>query len=79
MYSASQKSKAAFDGAFDGLAWADRVSRHYSDQGTRLDIARDVPAYEAGTHIYVVRTRCLYERHFRPCPLYWLPGGGAAC
>ena len=53
MYSASQKSKAAFDGAFDGLAWADRVSRHYSDQGTRLDIARDVPAYDAGTHIYV--------------------------
>ncbi|MDB9962491.1 PDR/VanB family oxidoreductase, partial [Planktomarina temperata] len=53
MYSASQKSKAAFDGAFDGLAWADRVSRYYSDQGTRLDIAREVPPYEAGTHIYV--------------------------
>ena len=53
MYSASQKYKAAFDGAFDGLAWADRVSRHYSDQGTRLDIARAVPSYEAGMHIYV--------------------------
>jgi ferredoxin-NADP reductase len=53
MYSASQKSKAAFDGAFDGLAWADRVSRHYSDKGTRLDIARAVPSFEAGMHIYV--------------------------
>lgn len=53
MYSASQKAKAAFDGAFDDFAWADRVSRHYSDQGTRLDIAQAVPPYEAGTHIYV--------------------------
>lgn len=53
MYSASQKAKAAFDGAFDDFAWADRVSRHYSDQGTRLDIAQAVPPYEAGTRIYV--------------------------
>ena len=53
MYSASTQASAAFDSDFEGQPWAKKCSKHYSDQGSRLDITSVVPPYEAGIHIYV--------------------------
>ena len=53
MYSASTLASAAFDGIFEVQPWAAKTSKHYSDQGSRLDIAAAVPPYAPGVHIYV--------------------------
>ncbi len=53
MYSASRLDSAAFDGDFAAQPWAAKTSKHYSDQGSRLDIAVAVPPYAPGVHIYV--------------------------
>ena len=53
MYSASRLDSAAFDGDFAAQPWAAKTSKHYSDQGSRLDIAVAVPPYVPGVHIYV--------------------------
>ena len=53
MYSASTLALAAFDGDFATQPWAAKTSTHYSDQGSRLDIASVVPPYAPDIHIYV--------------------------
>ena len=53
MYSANRLDSAAFDGDFAAQPWAAKTSKHYSDQGSRLDIAVAVPPYVPGVHIYV--------------------------
>ena len=53
MYSASRLDSAAFDDDFAAQPWAAKTSKHYSDQGSRLDIAVAVPPYAPGVHIYV--------------------------
>ena len=53
MYSASTRGSAAFDADFASYSWIEKSSRHYSDNGTRLNIATAVPPYASGIHIYV--------------------------
>ena len=53
MYSSSTQNKAAFDSDVTAHPWAEKASKHYSDQGARLDIASAVPTYELSIHIYV--------------------------
>ena len=52
-YSVSTQASAAFDSDLDAQPWAKKCSKHYSDQGSRLNITAVVPSYEAGIHIYV--------------------------
>lgn len=52
-YSASTREDASFDPLLAQQNWAKHVTCHYSNQGTRLNLTRDMPAYTDGTHLYV--------------------------
>lgn len=50
-YSASKADQAAFDQILQNQPWSDKVSLHYSDQGSRADL-RKILKYSTGAHVY---------------------------
>jgi len=51
-YSVHGRADGAFLGELEAVPWRDRVTAHISEEGSRADMGRDVPAYEAGWHLY---------------------------
>ncbi|WP_136441874.1 reductive dehalogenase [Pacificoceanicola onchidii] len=51
-YSASKMEDAGFLEDLPQMPWADRVSYHFSDQGTRADLDAVLGSYEPGRHVY---------------------------
>ena len=51
-YSASRKADAGYLEDLAGMPWADRVSLHFSDQGTRADLETLLSGYQPGWHVY---------------------------
>lgn len=51
-YSASCQADAGYVADLRAMPWADRVSLHFSDQGTRADLNRVLTGYEPGWHVY---------------------------
>ncbi|MCO4825570.1 MAG: oxidoreductase, partial [Amylibacter sp.] len=50
-YSASKADQAAFDQILKNQPWSDKVSLHYSDQGSRADLSK-ILKYAEGAHVY---------------------------
>ncbi|WGI20980.1 reductive dehalogenase [Amylibacter sp. IMCC11727] len=50
-YSASRADQAAFDTILRNQPWSNRVSLHYSDQGSRADLAH-ILQFKDGAHVY---------------------------
>ena len=50
-YSCSKRGNAGFLEDLAAVPWADRVHYHFSDEGTRADLAQ-VLAYREGAHVY---------------------------
>jgi len=51
-YSASRRAGAGYLDDLAAMPWADRVSLHFSDQGTRADLDQVLGGYQAGWHVY---------------------------
>ena len=51
-YSASRKDSAGFLADLAAVPWADRISYHFSDQGTRADLDQVLAGYQPGWHVY---------------------------
>jgi reductive dehalogenase len=51
-YSASRQEDAGFQNDLKTMPWADRVSLHFSDQGTRADLDAVLANYQPGWHVY---------------------------
>ncbi len=52
-YSAKTRQTAGFVAALAEVPWADRVSLHISNEGTRADLETVLPDYAPGAHVYV--------------------------
>jgi ferredoxin-NADP reductase len=50
-YSASKADEAAFDSILRNQIWSNKVSMHYSDQGSRADLSK-ILNYNAGAQVY---------------------------
>lgn len=59
-YSASTRAGAGFLGDLSKMPWADRVHYHFSDEGTRVDLA-SVLKYQAGNHVYTCGPECYMD------------------
>jgi reductive dehalogenase len=51
-YSVHSRAAAGFLADIDAAPWRDRVALHVTDEGTRADLERLVPAYAEGFHLY---------------------------
>jgi ferredoxin-NADP reductase len=51
-YSVHSRAAAGFLADIDSAPWRDRVALHVTDEGTRADLERLVPAYAEGFHLY---------------------------
>ncbi|MBL4759199.1 MAG: oxidoreductase, partial [Rhizobiales bacterium] len=51
-YSASRKDTAGFLDDLASSPWADQVTYHFSDQGTRADLDEVLKGYRQGWHLY---------------------------
>jgi reductive dehalogenase len=51
-YSVRSRAAAGFLADLDAAPWRERVSLHVTEEGTRADFARLVPAYRDGDHLY---------------------------
>ncbi len=51
-YSASRKEDAGYLNDLATVPWADKVQYHFSDQGTRADLANILSGYQKGWHVY---------------------------
>ena len=61
-YSCSKKAAAGFLQDLSNFPWADKVSYHFSDLGTRADLDQVLSGYETGWHVYT----CGPERYMTP-------------
>jgi ferredoxin len=50
-YSSSKADEAAFDSILRNQIWSNKVSMHYSDQGSRADLSK-ILNYNAGAQVY---------------------------
>ncbi len=50
-YSCSKQAEAAFIANLSNMPWADQVTYHYSDQGSRADLAETL-RYQPDAHVY---------------------------
>jgi reductive dehalogenase len=60
-YSCRSRSSAGFLTDLAQMPWADRVHLHFSDDGSRADLAATIGPYRPGTHIYA----CGPDRYIR--------------
>ncbi|WP_244313817.1 reductive dehalogenase [Stappia sediminis] len=51
-YSAKSRNTAGYLDDLAGFPWADRVTLHLSDEGTRADLAAVLEGYQKGWHVY---------------------------
>ena len=51
-YSASRKDDAGYVNDLKAMPWSDRVTFHFSDQGTRADLDDVLRGYQDGWHVY---------------------------
>ncbi|WP_323766962.1 reductive dehalogenase [Marinovum sp.] len=51
-YSASRKDDAGFLDDLQSVPWSDKVTLHFSDQGTRADLDALLSGYQPGWHVY---------------------------
>jgi len=51
-YSASRKNDAGYVDDLARMPWADRVTFHFSDQGSRAELDVVLAKYQAGAHVY---------------------------
>lgn len=51
-YSCSRKANAGFLGDLPAFPWHDRVTYHFSDQGSRADLDAVLAGYRPGWHVY---------------------------
>ena len=51
-YSASKRKSAGYINDLSSMPWADKVSMHFSDEGTRADLDAVLSGYQPGWHVY---------------------------
>ena len=51
-YSVRRRAEAGFLRELDAAPWRERLRLHVSEEGTRCAFAREIPAYQAGWHLY---------------------------
>jgi len=51
-YSVRRRQEAGFLAEIEAALWRPRVTLHISDEGTRADLERLIPAYAGGFHLY---------------------------
>ena len=51
-YSASKAAGAGYLDDLKTMPWADRVTLHFSDRGTRADLDKVLSGYQPGWHVY---------------------------
>ncbi|MEM7357636.1 MAG: 2Fe-2S iron-sulfur cluster-binding protein [Pseudomonadota bacterium] len=51
-YSCKNRAQAAYLEELESAPWADRVNLHFSEEGTRADLARVIGEYQPGSHLY---------------------------
>ncbi len=51
-YSCSRRDHAGYQDDLAGMAWADRIAYHFSDEGCRAELDQVLSGYQPGWHVY---------------------------